>query len=310
MHFILAILILISSAHIVKAQPAHHENQTIMVNGVERSYIIHLPKPMPVNLSQGLPVVIALHGGGGSGEQMAKSSRLSAKADKNGFIAVYPNGTGRREDKFLTWNASKCCAFAMRENSDDVAFISALIDKLIKFQNADPTRIYITGMSNGGLMAHRLGAELAPKIAAIGVVAGTIFSDQPLPSSPVSVMLIHGLSDTSVPFDGGESKRPMIRAAMKGDSYLPVKSAYNFWREKNGCAADEEIYERGNITTYASKVCKNRTVVVLQTIKNGGHNWPGSPKAFYSEFDDGSNYLGHDATDELWNFFLQQRKYP
>jgi polyhydroxybutyrate depolymerase len=305
----LAALFLMFSVQVACAVPSNHEEQKITVNGAERSYLIHYPNPMPTKITSGLPVVIALHGGGGNGEQMAKSSRFNAKADKAGFIAVYPNGSGRRDDKLLTWNASKCCAYAMRQNIDDIAFIDALIDKLVKFQGADPKRIYITGMSNGGMMAHRLGAALAPKVAAIGVVAGTIFSDQPIPSVPVSTIMIHGLADDSVPFNGGESKRPMIRAAMDSAG-LPIKSVYDFWRKNNGCAVDEDIYTKGNITTYSSKVCKNRTVVSLQTIKNGGHNWPGSPKAIYNEFDDGSSYFGHDATDVLWDFFANQRKYP
>ncbi len=292
------------------AEPGGTQEQKMEVGGVERTYIIHFPNPMPVKITNGLPVVIALHGGGGNANHMVKSTRFNDKADKEGFIVVYPNGSGRREDKLLTWNAGKCCAYAVRQKIDDIEFIDALIDRLVKFQNADPKRIYITGMSNGGMMAHRLGAALAPKVAAIGVVAGTIFSDQPIPSVPVSTMIIHGLADNSVPFNGGESKRPIVRNAMNGDIYQPVKSAYDFWQRQNGCTADENIYAKGNITTYTRKPCKNGTVVILQTIKNGGHNWPGSPKAIYSEFDDGSSYLGHDATDILWDFFSRQRKHP
>lgn len=291
------------------AAPGTTEEQKMDVDGVERSYVIHFPNPMPANVNDGLPVVIALHGGGGNGDYMAKATRFNEKADKEGFIAVYPNGSGRREDKFLTWNASKCCAYAMRQNIDDTAFISALIDKLVKFQGADPNRIYITGMSNGGMMAHRLGAALAPKIAAIGVVAGTIFNDQPVPAAPVSVMMIHGLADSSVRFNGGPSKRPMVRAAEGGEG-LPVRSAYDFWRKYDGCMTEEPAHSKGNVTTYTAKACKGNTTVILQTIKNGGHNWPGSPKGKYSEFDDGSNYFGHDATDVLWDFFSRQRKQP
>lgn len=290
------------------AEPGSTQEQKMEVNGVERTYIIHFPNPMPAKITNGLPVVIALHGGGGSGEQIAKATRFNDKADKEGFIVVYPNGSGRREDKLLTWNAGKCCAYAMRQNINDIAFIDALIDKLVKFQNADPQRIYITGMSNGAMMAHRLGAALAPKVAAIGVVAGTIFKDQPIPVAPISVMMIHGLADDSVLFNGGPSKRPMVRAAIDGEG-LPVRSAYDFWRKHNGCAVDENVYAKGNITTYTTKPCKDNTTIILQTIKNGGHNWPGSPKAaVYSEFDDGSSYIGHDATDVLWNFFASQHK--
>jgi len=301
---------------LVWAQPAHadlsqHQERKMIINDVERTYQIHQPVPMPVNLKNGLPLVIVLHGGRSTGEQIARASRFSAKADKNGFIVVYPDGTGKNAERRLTWNAGDCCDVAMTDNAEDVLFISSLIDNMVKFQGADPKRVYIAGMSNGGMLAHRLGAELATKVTAIGVVEGGMFASQPIPSVPVSTMIIHGQIDKTVPFEGGETRSSLMKPYVKPDTkFLPTQSAYNFWREKNGCAADEDASTKGRITTYTSKVCKNQTVVALQVIKNGAHNWPGSSKAVYSEFDDGSSYLGHDATDALWEFFSQQRKHP
>lgn len=309
--FILGVLLLplISTAH---AELSQHNEFRIDVNGVTRTFQIHYPAPAPVNLKNGLPLVIVLHGGRSSGEQIAKASRFSAKADKHGFITVYPDGTGKVEGRRLTWNAGECCDIAMKENAQDTAFIANLIDYMVKFQGADPRRVYIAGMSNGGMLAHRLAAELAPKIAAIGVVEGGMFTSQPTPTEPVSILIMHGERDKNVPYEGGPSKSSLITPYMKSEktAFLPVQSAFDFWREKNGCRDDMTTEKKGRITTNIYRQCRNNTVTVLQTLQNSGHNWPGSPKMLYSEFDDGSNYMGHDATDILWDFFAQQRKNP
>ena len=304
----LGLLILSSPAWAV---PGNHEEFKIDVNGVERLYMMHIPIPTPVNLAEGLPVVIVLHGGRSSAEQIKKATRFSDKADKFGFIAVYPYGSGKLEDTLLTWNVDQCCDLEWKDKPDDLAFLNALIDKLVKFQGANPKRIYLAGMSNGGMLAHRAGAALSHKIAAIGVVEGGTFNDQPAPQSPVPIIMIHGLADKTVPFEGGKPTASGIKPYMKPESvFLPIKSTYNFWREKNGCTGTESIRNKGNITVYTTANCKNGTLVTLHTIKNSGHNWPGSVKAIYSEFDDGSNYMGYDATDILWEFFASKRKAP
>lgn len=309
-HFIKLILLgilllpLSSAAH---AELSQHQEFKMDVNGILRSFQIHYPVPAPVNLKNGLPLVIVLHGGRSSAEQIAKASRFSAKADKHGFITVYPDGTGKIEGRRLTWNAGECCDIAMEETTDDIAFLEQLIVYMIKFQGANPRHIYLAGMSNGGMLAHRAGAELSDKLAGIGIVEGGMFASQPLPESPVSTLIIHGLNDKTIPFEGGPTNSNLISSYMKeGSVFLPTTSAFDFWREKNGCKGDPAIETKGRIVTTTYKQCRNHTVTALQTIKNGAHNWPGSPKMIYSEFDDGSNYMGHDATDVLWDFFAQQ----
>lgn len=281
----------------------------MMVNGVERTYQIHFPEPMPVNLRHGLPLVIVLHGGRSSGENIAKATRFSTKADKNGFITVYPDGTGKIEGRRLTWNAGECCDIAMDENAEDTAFIEALIDYMVKFQGVNPHHVYVAGLSNGGMLAYRLAGALSSRIAAVGVVSGGMFPSQPAPTEPVSIMIIHGKRDIIVPFDGGPAEHKLISSYVKeGTTFLPVQAAFDFWREKNGCKDEKSTESKGRIITQIYRQCRNHSVTVLQTLDNGGHNWPGSPKMVYSEFDDGSHYAGHDATDVLWDFFAQQRK--
>lgn len=106
------------------------------------------------------PLVLVLHGGGGNGENAAAMTGFTAKAMQEGFIVVYPDGSGRLGDRLLTWNAGHCCGYALEQKIGEAAFFSALIDKFILDHGADPKRVYITGLSNGAMMAHRLGIVL------------------------------------------------------------------------------------------------------------------------------------------------------
>ncbi|MBL8782077.1 MAG: polyhydroxybutyrate depolymerase, partial [Alphaproteobacteria bacterium] len=103
--------------------------RTIVSGGVERSYQLHEPAQ---SLPGTRPLVLVLHGGGGNGVISAAMSGFNAKADAEGFLAFYPNGSGRFGERLLTWNATHCCAYAMRENVNDVAFLGDLIDELIR----------------------------------------------------------------------------------------------------------------------------------------------------------------------------------
>jgi len=167
--------------------------------GRDRSYLVHVPPPAA---SGALPVVLSLHGGGGNARQHRRSTGMDAAADRDGYIAVYPNGSGRLGDLFLTWNAGICCGYAQAQDVDDVGFISALLDDLGRRAAIDPRRIYAAGHSNGGMMAHRLGDELSGRIAAIASVAGAR-----VPTSrggrAVPVLQIHSEDDPRALYHGG-----------------------------------------------------------------------------------------------------------
>lgn len=302
--FILTCLFIILSAQAALAFPSDHQERKLMIGDVERSYMIHFPSNL--RITTGLPVVIVLHGGGSDAESIIKASGFSDKADKEGFMTVYPEGVGTSGER-QTWNASHCCGHARQENANDVEFITKLIDELETSLIIDKTRIYVAGVSNGGMLAHRIGGILSSRIAAIGVVGGAMFDDQPAPDTPISVLMIHGLSDDVVPAEGGDSDKGLVKVSMD-KPFLPAQAAYNFWREKNGCKIELPPHIKGNITTLRNRDCRNGVMVVLQKVKNGGHNWFGSSRAIFSQFDDGSVYLGHSATDVLWDFFSVQRK--
>jgi polyhydroxybutyrate depolymerase len=151
-------------------EPGDHFRK-LTVDGRERSYFLHLPPRDDAD--KPLPLVLAFHGAGTNAPIMAFASGLSAKADKEGFAVVYPNGTGEG-DLLLVWNSGGFRGANARGRPDDVAFVEAVRDDLASIAAVDPKRVYATGMSNGGMMCYRLAAELADRIAAIAPVAGTM----------------------------------------------------------------------------------------------------------------------------------------
>jgi polyhydroxybutyrate depolymerase len=273
--------------------------QTIQVGGRERTYDVHLP-PNLANV-QALALVIALHGGGGDDDNIARMSGMSAKADREHFISVYPNGSGRLGDKLLTWNSGNCCGYALDQKIDDVEFIRALIDKMLATYPIDAKRIFVTGMSNGAMISYRLGCELSDKIAAIAPVSGALNIDCK-PSQPLSVIAFHGTGDQHVPYNGGAGTKSIDPHPRTDQS---VAYAMTFWSERDGCNATPKRDERGNIVHDTYTNCANKTGVELYTIKGGGHAWPGGVRG---------SFLGDaptqdiSATDLMWEFFKQHSK--
>ncbi|MFP5356346.1 MAG: alpha/beta hydrolase family esterase, partial [Gemmatimonadota bacterium] len=152
------------------------DRQTLSHDGRTRRYVVRVPARIARSNAL-VPMVIVLHGGGGNASNAESMTGFTRKAEREGFIVVYPEGTARGRVPLLTWNAGHCCGHAMEQRVDDVGFINALIDKLQSTHRIDPDRIYVTGMSNGGMMSHRLGIELSQRIAAIGPVVGAVFGD-------------------------------------------------------------------------------------------------------------------------------------
>lgn len=148
--------------------PGDH-TRTLEHGGRTRTYIVHVPPKY--DSKQPTPAVLAFHGGGSNAEQVVRFCGLNEKADRESFIVVYPNGTGRVE-RMLTWNGGNCCADAMLNNVDDVGFTRSLLDDLATVTNVDAKRIFATGISNGGIMCYRLASELSDRIAATGGSAG------------------------------------------------------------------------------------------------------------------------------------------
>ncbi len=191
------------------------------VDGSTRTYHLYVPRSLP---DRAVPLLVALHGGLGSGTQFEQNTDFDGLAEANRFIVVYPDGTptGYGPDR-LVWNAGGCCGWAeaSRNNVDDVAFIGALIGHLESTYRIDPHRVFVTGHSNGALLAFALACQLSPMVDAIAVQAGALMEPSCHPAAPVSVMEIHGTDDQNIPINGGRgraasrasrSPRPWLRS--------------------------------------------------------------------------------------------------
>jgi polyhydroxybutyrate depolymerase len=274
--------------------------RSLPFGGRERSYVLHIP---PSYTGRKLfPLIIVLHGGGGNARSAMRMTGMSDTADEEGFIAVFPQGSGRLTDHLLTWNAGNCCGYALDQKIDDVGFIRTLIEELQKEFNIDDKRIYVTGMSNGAKMVYKLGCELSNKIAAIAPVAGSLDIENCQPRHPLSVIIFHGTADEHVLYEGGEPRKQADRY-QRVDK--PVSYAVSFWVNYNQCSTKPKLQERSNIIreTYAN--CKDSTEVVLYTIKGGGHAWPGGKKG--TPWGDKPTQE-ISATDEMLDFFVRHPK--
>jgi polyhydroxybutyrate depolymerase len=272
-----------------------NDRQTLEVAGASRTYVVRVPA-IPSNSP--LPLVIVLHGGGGNAANAEKMTGFTEKARSENFIVVYPEGSGRLHRTLLTWNASHCCGYAMEHDVDDVAFINALIDYCVKIYPVDEKRIYVTGMSNGGMMTHRLGIQLSQRLAAIAPVVGTVFGDERPPSQPVSALMINGLLDKNVPFAGGAG------AGRGKDAWddTPAKPALEqgvYWAKANGCMAVPIQSDTATQTSYRYQ-CPTGRAVELIALKDNGHAWPGGEKG--SRRGDKPS-ASMNATDVIWEFF-------
>jgi polyhydroxybutyrate depolymerase len=249
-------------------------------------------------------LVIMLHGGGGNAQNAAIMSQFNALAAKEGFIVAYPEGSGRLAPRLLTWNAGHCCAYAMSERVDDVGYISALIDHLVMTRNVDPKRVYVTGMSNGAMMTHRLGIALSDKIAAIAPVVGGVFGDEAPPKAPVPAMIIVGAEDRIVPGAGGAlglegEAASLVRRPAADRPIRPAEDAALFWAKANGCRRSRT--ERLTAATLRSWTgCRRGADVRYYVVKANGHAWPGG-RAGRTGADQPTPAF--DATAAIWAFF-------
>jgi polyhydroxybutyrate depolymerase len=275
-------------------------NDSIQVGGIKRTFHLHVPSTYTTN--QPTSLVLAFHGGGGSGAGMPGLTGLDAVADENKFIAVYPDGIEKH------WNDGR----VENPQVDDVAFISALIDTLAQQYNIDPHRVYAMGISNGAIFSNKLACALSDKIAAIGAVAGTLAANDDAHCTPkeiVSVIAFHGTADPLVPFDGGA-----VKGGLAGD-VLGARETAAHWASLNGCAANPSVSDmpdadpRDGTTAqrYEYGGCRNGSAVTLYVIRNGGHTWPGGLQYLPAALI-GKTSRDVNATQTMWQFFQQHSK--
>lgn len=256
------------------------DNHAIEFGGEKRGVYVHVPDNMKGRA--GLPVVLVLHGGGGNASGMRDMTGMDEVADKNGFIAVYPEGNGSPFiDRIRTWNGGNCCGPAARKNLDDVGFISKVIDFLIAEYKIDASRVYATGHSNGGQMSYRLACELSERIAAIAPNGGQRVLDNCNPKRKVPVMHMHGTKDPCALYEGGVACGGCFAQAfgIGGDRdkwpCSPVRKIVKEHARINGCDDATEIAFHKGAVTCEKFICPKNATVGLCSIEGAGHVWAG-----------------------------------
>jgi polyhydroxybutyrate depolymerase len=269
-----------------------------------RTYLIHVPPGF--DPAQPVPVVLVFHGGATNARTMARFCGLNETADRYGFLAVYPSGTGRNPN-LLTWNAGNCCGDALRDKVDDVGFVAALLDDLAGLAEIDPNRVFATGMSNGGMLAYRLALELSERIAAIASIAGPMGTDGCRPTRPVSILHFHGTADEFTPYAGGLGPKSLTTIVFRS-----AADSVRWWVAANGCPerpqeSTIDAEETGGFPVERSVwgPGDSASEVVLYTIHGGGHTWPGRiPSGTYL----GPSATGISANELLWAFFQRHAR--
>ncbi len=298
------ILLVLLNPALTMAQEEDASLLNITVDDVERSYRMHVPD----DLDEPAPLVMLLHGRGGTGRHMQAYTEFDALADAEGFITVYPDGIDNE------WSFVRNIP-GYESTHDDVPFLIALLDQIAAEYPVDLTRVYVAGFSNGGFMAQRLACENPAHFAAFASVGATGFGGmrqvclQP-GTATAPMLLMHGTSDEIVLWDGMTATRGETTVQIT----YPMPETLAYWAEFNQCrpeAQSEELPKLGmSPGTYVRVLevaCPQEASVVLYTVVNGGHNWPGHPEGIPAEVA-GNVTRDIDANRELWKFFEQHQR--
>lgn len=272
---------------------AHAQSDSILVGGLERTYTLRLPGAYDGTTL--MPLVIAMHGGFGSGTQLEGQSQLTVKADQENFLVVYPDGVASTIG-IRTWNAGWCCGYAVNNNIDDVGFIDALIDSLADDHAIDTMRVYATGMSNGGFMSYRLACELSGRIAAIAPVSASMSMIDCAPARSMPVIALYSYQDESVPYLGG------IGTGVSAHYNSPLDSVQNAFAAHANCTVlNDTIIDNAEMTVIRWHECDCAQEVITYMTHDGGHSWPGGVQ---SPIGDPVSIV-ISANDLMWDFFQQ-----
>jgi polyhydroxybutyrate depolymerase len=273
-------------------------DKTITVGTASRRYLLHVPASYRSGTA--MPVVVLFHGGQGSATTIANitgKDTFSIFADRAGFIAIYPNSVSG------TWDDGRDTVTVA---TNDVAFVDALLDEVAKDYHVDTKRVYATGISNGGMMTHRLACDLTKRFAAVATVAANMpvsLSTKCSPSRAMPIAMLSGDSDPLMPYAGGS-----IPSGISGN-VLSVVDTVKFWSNKNGLVATAKTSSLTDADTtdgtttmlleYGAAGSSND--IALYSIRGGGHTWP-SGTQYFTELLIGKVTRDFSGNDAIWNF--------
>lgn len=286
------LVLLALSARAAKAAFTPGDNpRTLTHDSNSRAYRIRAP--ISYDGTQPVPLVVDLHGFGSSKEQQQAISGMQQRAEVEGFLVAYPDGL------FQSWNAGVCCGDAVANAIDDVGFLRAMVSAIQAEGNVDVSRIYTTGLSNGGAMTHRLACEAADLFAAAAPLAFPTpyadFESECQPSRPIPVLLFMGLSDVVIPYESG--------------AFGGAVESFDFWRTKNSCGPEpiELRISLGGSFCDLDESCADETQIGLCSIRGSALAPP------LDQFSGHILYVNDDGLDlsaMIWSFFEQGSPVP
>ena len=283
--------------------------ETIEIGGVARTFLVQFPDSKPA------PLVFVLHGNTQAGADIKARTSWPLVAKRERFGMIFPDGLNRAWADLRS--DAKRAGRVPPKGTDDVGFIVKLVEKYVADGSADPKRIYVTGVSNGGAMTMTLACARADLFAAAASVIMNRTDDAAAachPSRPMPMLMMNGTVDPLIPFEGGKGSS---RFAV--DGFWPAMKTLTFWRKLNGCEIgdgavtdleDRDHEDQSTVTRIESR-CPPARDVVLYRVNGGGHRMP-------SAFSDArfpriaSAFLGPqnhdiDGAETIWAFF---RKFP
>jgi len=274
--------------------------------GLDRRYLVHAPA---AKADAPRALVLMLHGGGGTPDAMEAEYGMDRVADREGFVVVYPAGTGRLDRRLLTWNAGTCCGWSTENGVDDVGFLRAVVADVSSRLAIDRARVYAAGHSNGGMMAYRLAAEAGDLVTAICSVAGGQVCDPPKATAPaVPVLHIHSVDDPRALWDGGLGPPfPLTNNRVQHPRMADVLAT---WVNHDRCQANPKTEPKVNghgghtaeRTTWGGG--RDGSEVTLIKLTVAGHGWPGTSKDLPERIV-GPKTTVIDASEEAWRFFAR-----
>lgn len=269
--------------------------------GLPRLYLVHVPASYTGQSD--VPLLLDFHGGSKDAWNERQYSGQLAESDRRGFIAVWPNGIG------LVWNAYGCCLYANTLALDDVGFTRAIVTALKARAAIDPERVYATGISNGGGMAHRLACEAADIVRGAVSVSYPLNTDQCQPSRPVSVTSIAGTADANIPYDGAGPTLPLPPTVTNllgaGGAVQGARQSLAAWKVISQCSdalTRVQLSEGSRWEEYRD--CAGGVRTGLVTIANGKH-------VLYNGYVDrlrgyDGNNAPIDVADFIWTNLFNQ----
>jgi len=277
----------------------------------DRTFILHVPPNYTSKTP--LPLVVVLHGAFSTGSQTESETGFSVLADSERFLVAYPEGIGIF-CLFQHWNAGHCCGKAADNQVDDISFVAEVIDTVRLKLAVDPARIYMAGMSNGGMLTYRFATERTGNLAAAAVVCATIGSTKvnetepwrlQQPQKALPIIGFQGLDDKTMPF------KTVSTVSQDKPRFLPTTDAIEFWQNSNGCEAApaKSIANNGSVQHLTWKNCQEGSSLEFVLLEGWGHQWPAP--FFTNQLAADHPLRGFDATKQIWDFFMRfQRSGP